>query len=235
MCDGQKHIICLVGGGGKTTIMYELAHFYASQSLKVLVLTSTHILRPAQYYAEDETAVQALWAQGSYAVIGMSEPASCKLTAPGSELYAELRREADIILCEADGAKHFPCKLPAAHEPVILAECDVVLAVCGADALARRLSEVCFRWQLGAVWLTAGDNIGNAVLAERLIDVELLARILTDERGARKNVGKREYYVVLNKCDTISDEQAHAVRRELIRRGLASEHIWLRGRCEEKE
>lgn len=230
MRDEKKHIICLVGGGGKTTIMYELAHFYASQSRKVLVLTSTHILQPVQYYAEDEAAVQSLWQQGSYAVVGTSEARSGKLTAPDAELYARLRRQADIILCEADGAKHFPCKLPAAHEPVILAECDIVLAVCGADALDRRLSEACFRWQLGAGWLAAGID----ELTKKLIDAELLACILTDGRGACKNVGEREYYVVLNKCDTISREQAHAVRRELIRRGLAPEYIWLRGRTAKK-
>ena len=28
--DNKKHIISLVGGGGKTTIMYELAEYYAA-------------------------------------------------------------------------------------------------------------------------------------------------------------------------------------------------------------
>ena len=45
--DGKKHTICLVGGGGKTTVMYELAAAWAACGRKVLVLTSTHILQPA--------------------------------------------------------------------------------------------------------------------------------------------------------------------------------------------
>ena len=28
--DGKKHTICLVGGGGKTTVMYELAAAWAA-------------------------------------------------------------------------------------------------------------------------------------------------------------------------------------------------------------
>ena len=39
--DRKKHTICLVGGGGKTTVMYELAAAWAACGRKVLVLTST--------------------------------------------------------------------------------------------------------------------------------------------------------------------------------------------------
>ena len=233
MRDEKKHFICLVGGGGKTTIMYELAHFYALQFRKVLVLSSTHILQPVQCYAEDEAAVQSLWQQGCYAVVGTSEARSGKLTAPDAEFYARLRRQADIILCEADGAKHFPCKLPAVHEPVILPDCDIVLAVAGADALGKRLPEVCFRWQLGAEWL-AGKFLSAAELSSLEVDAKLLARLITDERGARKNVSTREYYVVLNKCDTISKVQAQEMYCALLQRGVPQDHIWLRGKLQGK-
>ena len=220
--DNKKHTICLVGGGGKTTLLYELAEHFAAQGRRVLVLTSTHILQPdAAFYAENAAAARALWQRGSYAVIGTPEPASGKLTP--LPLYAELWQQADIILCEADGAKRLPCKLPAAHEPVLLPECDIVLAVAGADALGRALGEVCFRFELAQGWLPeAGSDVK--------VDAELLACLLTDERGARKNVGSRAYYVILNKCDTITEELAQKVRTALLGRGLEAEHIWLRGR-----
>lgn len=222
--DNKKHTICLVGGGGKTTLLYELAAHFAAQRRRVLVLTSTHILHPdALVYAENAVTVRALWQRGSYAVIGTPEPASGKLTSPPATIYAELWRQADIILCEADGAKRLPCKLPAAHEPVLLPECDIVLAVAGADALGRPLSEVCFRFELAQGWLTEAGSEVN-------VNAELLACLLTDERGARKNVGSRAYYVILNKCDTITEELAQRVRTALLGRGLAAERIWLRGR-----
>ena len=79
--DGKKHNICLVGGGGKTTVMYELAAAWAACGRKVLVLTSTHILCPADgSFAADVPAVQNLWQQGRYAVIGTPEIATGKLT-----------------------------------------------------------------------------------------------------------------------------------------------------------
>ena len=106
---------------------------------------------------------------------------------------------------------------------MLLPECDIVLAVAGADALGRALGEVCFRFELAQGWLTdAGSDVK--------VDAELLVCLLTDERGARKNVGGRAYYVILNKCDTITEELAQRVRTALLGRGLAAERIWLRGR-----
>lgn len=224
--DKKKHIICLVGGGGKTTIMYELATEFAAQGRKVLVLTSTHILQPASsVYAQSAAQVQSLWQRGSYAVIGKIEAGSGKLIFPPAELYVALKQQADIILCEADGAKHKPCKLPAAHEPVLLDECDIVLAVAGADALGKIFAEACLRYELAQGWLTTAQE----KLESKRIDAGLLARLLTDARGARKNVGARSYYVVVNKCDTITDKVAQELRLALLAQGLQSEKIWLRG------
>ena len=71
--DNKKHTRCLGGGGGKTTLRYELAEHVAAQGRRVLVLTSTHILQPdALVYAENAVAARALWQRGSYAVIRTS-------------------------------------------------------------------------------------------------------------------------------------------------------------------
>ncbi len=218
----NNHIICFVGAGGKTTIMYELAQAFAAQGRKALVLTSTHILQPEHFFAQDEASVQRLWQQKHYAVIGTVEEKTGKLTAPDQALYAKLKMQADIVLCEADGARHLPCKLPAEHEPVILAACDTVIAVCGMDALGKPLAEVCFRAELAAKFLN--------ITPETLVTEKHLAKLLTSVQGARKNVGARDYYIVLNKCDTIKQAQAEAVRAELIRCGMAAEKLCLRGK-----
>ena len=152
--DNKKHTICLVGGGGKTTLLYELAEHFAAQGRRVLALTSTHILQPdVLVYAENAADARALWQRGSYAVIGTPEPASGWLTEAASDVK---------------------------------------------------------------------------------LDAELLACLLTDERGARKNVGSRAYYVILNKCDTITEELAQRVWTALLGKGLAAERIWLRGRKNKK-
>ena len=223
--DGKKHNICLVGGGGKTTVMYELAAAWAASGRKVLVLTSTHILRLADgSFAADVPAVQNLWQQGRYAGIGTPEPATGKLTAPPQGLYNELQPQADEILCEADGSRHHPCKVPAAHEPVLLPDCDMVLAVAGMDALGYSLAQACQRPQLAA------ELLGCSL--DSVIDEQMLAALLLSEQGARKNVGARAYYIVLNKCDLLKATQQEKLRQQLLAAGMDEHRIWFRERGE---
>lgn len=225
--DGKKHTICLVGGGGKTTVMYELAAAWAACGRKVLVLTSTHILRPVDgSFAADVPAVQNLWQQGRYAVIGNPELATGKLTAPPQDLYEALQLQADVILCEADGSKHHPCKAPAAHEPVLLPDSDIVLAVVGMDALGCPLAQACQRPQLAAALL--GCSLDS------VIDEQMLVALLLSEQGARKNVGTRGFYIVLNKCDLISAAQQEEMLRLLVSAGIDGRRIWLRERGDSK-
>ena len=223
--DGKKHNICLVGGGGKTTVMYELAAAWAACGRRVLVLTSTHILRPVDgSFAADVPAVQNLWQQGRYAVIGTPELATGKLTAPPQDLYEALQLQADVILCEADGSRHHPCKVPAEHEPVLLPDSDIVLAVAGMDALGRPLAQACQRPQLAAELLGCG--------AEKILDAQMLTVLLLSEQGSRKNVGTRTYYIVLNKCDLLKAAQQEKMLRLLVGAGMDEHRIWLRERGE---
>lgn len=223
--DGKKHNICLVGGGGKTTVMYELAAAWAACGRRVLVLTSTHILRPVDgSFAADAAAVHNLWQQRRYAVIGTPEFATGKLTLPPQSVYEALKLQADVILCEADGSRHHPCKVPAAHEPVLLPDCDMVLAVAGMDALGNSLQQACQRPQLAAELLGCS--------AEKIIDAQMLASLLLSEQGARKNVGVCAYYIVLNKCDLIKAAQQEEMLRLLVGAGMDEHRIWLRERGE---
>ncbi len=223
--DGKKHTICLVGGGGKTTVMYELAAAWAACGRKVLVLTSTHILQPADgSFAADAAAVHNLWQQRRYAVIGTPELATGKLTLPPQSVYEALKLQADVILCEADGSRHHPCKVPAEYEPVLLPDCDMVLAVAGMDALGNSLQQACQRPQPAAALLGCG--------AEKILDAQMLTVLLLSEQGARKNVGARTYYIVLNKCDLLKAAQQEEMLRLLVGAGIDEHRIWLRERGE---
>lgn len=225
--DGKKHNICLVGGGGKTTVMYELAAAWAACGRNVLLLTSTHILQPADgSFAADAAAVHNLWQQRRYAVIGTPEFATGKLTVPPQDLYEALQLQADVILCEADGSRHHPCKVPAEHEPVLLPDSDIVLAVAGMDALGHSLAQACQRPQLAAALLGCSSD--------SVIDEQMLAALLLSEQGSRKNVGARAYYIVLNKCDLIKAAQQEEMLRLLVGEGIDERKIWLRERGDSK-
>ena len=229
LIDEQKHIISLVGGGGKTTIMYELAEYFAKQGRKVVVLTTTHIWLPrekdgtdsvAQEYATTQEELEFLWQQGLYGIIGSLEPCTGKLVTPAQEPLEAALQACDIALIEADGAKQMPCKLPAEHEPVLLESSDIVIAVAGLDALGKSLEEGCFRWQLGRELFASSCNL--------LLDAAKLAQILLSEQGSRKSVGTRAYYIALNKCDVVEHAQAEGLRELLVAQGMARDRIWLR-------
>ncbi len=190
----KGHVVSLVGGGGKTTLMYNLAAHCARKGWRVLAATTTHIMQPpGGVWVQTDTERNALWNSGHYAVAGTAAP-DRKLTAPPGDQLRQWMAQADITLIEADGAKRMPCKAPAEHEPVILPQCDTVLAVAGASALGRPLNEVCFRSELAAELL--------AVSQGTMLTPELLAKLLASEMGGRKSVGERNFFAVLNQTET---------------------------------
>ena len=196
------HVISLVGGGGKTTLLYALARWYSAQGQRVLVSTTTHIQRPDANYAPDEAARDALWQAGTYAVAGVPAEGG-KLTMPPH--LADWMAGVDTVLLEADGAKRHPCKAPAAHEPVLLRSSDIVLAAAGLSAVGKPLQDVCFRLEEACTLL--------AVPPETPLTPALLAKLLADDAGGRKSVGTRKFYAVLNQAD---DEARHAAGEKTL-------------------
>lgn len=199
----KDHVISLVGGGGKTTLMYNMAAHGARKGWRVLAATTTHIQQPpGEVFAQTDADLFRLWERGSYAVAGTPAPGG-KLTAPPQEQLERWMAIADLVLIEADGAKRMPCKAPAAHEPVLLPQCDIVLAVAGASALEKPLEEVCFRAELAGPLLHVPGNT--------LLTPALLAKLLASEAGGRKAVGSRRFYAVINQVDT--DERTALARQ----------------------
>ena len=190
----DRRIISLVGGGGKSTVMYFSAAVCAKQGKKVLVTTTTNIFTPdPALYARSAAEAEALWQQGKIAVIGTPIPGKGKLKMPEEALLRDLLQKADITLIEADGSKHYPCKVPREGEPVLLPECDTVIAVLGLSAIGKPIREVCFR--LPEVQRLLG------VEEDHILTEADAARILWSSFGGRKDVGDRNYCVVLNQCD----------------------------------
>lgn len=204
----KGHVVSLVGGGGKTTLLYAFARHCAAKGWRVLVSTTTHILQPERCYAPDDPALQALWAAGEYAVAG-TPAGNGKLSAPPMQQLQRWMREADAVFLEADGAKRMPCKVPAEHEPVLLPESDAVLAVAGLSALGRPLREVCFRLETACSLLQTGS--------ETILTPALLAELLASGRGGRKAVGERRFSVVLNQADDAARVEAGQETLRLLR------------------
>jgi probable selenium-dependent hydroxylase accessory protein YqeC len=190
----KGHIISIVGAGGKTTLMFLMAKYCADNGMKVLVSTTTHIMKPTDgsYVDNDIDKAKKLWNNGNYVTVGLDAPNGKISMLPQTKLD-EFINEADITFLEADGSKHMPIKVPAEKEPVIIEKSDIVIAVCGMTCLGMPLKDVCFRLNQAEVFLGKSPTEN--------IDVSDIAKILTSENGSRKNVANRDYYMVLNQCD----------------------------------
>lgn len=199
ICINKKRCISFVGAGGKTSLIYLIAKRAAKSGKKVVVSTTTHIIKPENHYCKDYNEVNKIWQQGYYAVIGDTDSNdSDKLVAPPKKLFKRLISEADLVLIESDGSKQYPCKVPLEYEPVILPESDFVIGVMGMSALGRRVKDCCFRYEKA--------QFINSLDEKRIFDEDLAVEILSSEWGTKKSVNSRDYIAVLNQCD---DEALH--------------------------
>lgn len=142
-------ITAVVGSGGKTTLIHELAKRYRSEGRKVLVTTSTHMWleEGAVLSGRAEDIMEALGRTG-YAMAGTREGE--KLAPLSPQVYEEVCRYADIVLVEADGSKGLPVKFPASWEPVIYPNVDEIIVVCNLSGLGKPISETVHRPELAA-------------------------------------------------------------------------------------
>ena len=203
----RGHVVSLVGGGGKTTLMYCLAEASSGRGLRTAVMTTTKMGRSGAY-CRSMAACLNCWSAGEYAVCGerLNER---RLVAPEPAFLAQLLKQADALFIEADGARRLPCKAPAAHEPVILPQTDTVIAVMGLDALGQPVGEICLRAQIVQALLGCGP--------EHRLTQEDMVTLLLSEQGSRKGVAQRDFYVVLNKCDDALRLHAGREILELLR------------------
>lgn len=189
--DLPGRVISLVGGGGKTTLLFHLAEYFQAKGLRTAVITTTKIYRPDRV-CKSPVQCEAAWASGEYAVCGQDAPGG-KLTAPVPDLLEWLLEQSEILLVEADGARRMACKMPAEHEPVLLPQTDTVIGVMGLDVLGQPVGDVCFRPE------KICEHLGCTM--EHRLTPEDLTSILLSHSGTRKSVETRHYYIVLNKCD----------------------------------
>lgn len=206
-----KHIVSFVGAGGKSSLIDAIAKWSSNQGKKVLVTTTTHIFRPQdEFLADNKKQLNEIWKMGHWAVIGVTEEKDPqKLKMPEIDWMRQAMELSDLVLIEADGSKLLPCKVPADHEPVLLPESDIVVAVLGLSALGRSLKECCFRLEKAKKLLLADEN--------HLLTEKDMAAILLSNQGLRKDVGDRRYIAVLNQCDDrIVRESAEQIGEILI-------------------
>lgn len=204
---------CLVGGGGKSSLMLHLVGERAGRGLPALAATTTHIGveqgRAAGPLVGTLEELEMARRAGLTACAAGTEPETGKLTAPPPEVLDRGLALFGFGVAEADGAKRLPMKAPADHEPCLIPGCAAVVAVAGLSALGRPIGETCHRPHLACALLGVGE--------ETTVTPALLARLLTHEAGQFKGVGDpKKFRVLLNQADgpeelALARETARAV------------------------
>jgi probable selenium-dependent hydroxylase accessory protein YqeC len=233
----KKNIISFVGGGGKTSSIYKLGEELKELGKKVIITTTTRMFMPESntvITGKKEDIIKLL-NDKNMITVGLlcdeknekfdynklkdgSSLESCeehiprKISGVSKEIAESFIEIADFVLVEADGAKGLSLKVPAEHEPVILTKSNLVIGVCGIDAVGKKIKEICHRSNLVSRFLNTDE--------EHIINAWDVAKILASTKGQRKDV-RCPYKVIINKADTIMElENAKKISKELSDLGI---------------
>jgi probable selenium-dependent hydroxylase accessory protein YqeC len=229
---GEGGIISLVGAGGKTSLMFRLAHELEKAGERVLTTTTTKIYEPsadqsaglivsgsvptmlkkAQALLQDRLHVTA-------AAERLPDPAKLRGFAP--EMIQDIwnSRLFRWIIVEADGAAGRPLKVPADHEPVIPACTSHLVGVVGLNCAGRRLSDQWVFRHERFIQLT-GLADGSTITEPAIIAV------LEHEKGIFKNAPAQAMCIAFfNQADSTQNLAAgQRIARELIKKKMAGLH-----------
>jgi len=220
-------LIAIVGAGGKTTTMYTLASEMAQRGKRVITTTTTQIFYPEPgetdtLLVEAETpallkSIGEAWQQYHHITVAGVVLRADKLAGLQPEQPYELLMQsgANIVLVEADGARHRMIKAPAEHEPVIPLQANVALLMMSAEAINQLLSaEIAHRPEKIArvTGISQGDILTPAVIA----------KLMTSEQGALKHIPETSSVYLLITHASVSQKEAI---RELASLALRSSRL----------
>lgn len=142
-------VISIIGGGGKTTLLYLLGRTLAERGAAVLLTTTTHLGLP------QPEGIPLVSPSSPGALLSAAEKGTALLAAfplENGKLCgippAWLPACADVfdhILIEADGSRNLPLKWHHSHEPCIPPETELLIQLSGLSALGKNAGDVLHR------------------------------------------------------------------------------------------
>lgn len=140
-----------------------------------------------------------------------------KWHAPSLSFLEEIRDIPARIVCEGDGSRRMPVKIPRPGEPVLYPGTDTVIGVIGLSCLGQPASECLFGRSAPGDHTHMTGNVFSAGMADNLQDhlgsalrasggritPDILAQIALSGQGLRKGVTTQHYHVLFNQADCL--------------------------------
>ena len=140
-----------------------------------------------------------------------------KWRAPSLSFLEEIRDIPARIVCEGDGSRRMPVKIPRQGEPVLYPGTDTVIGVIGLSCLGQPASECLFGRPAPGDHAYTTDSVFSAGMADNLQDYlggalrasngritpDILAQIALSGQGLRKGVTTQHYHVLFNQADCL--------------------------------
>jgi probable selenium-dependent hydroxylase accessory protein YqeC len=208
---GRGDVVAVAGAGGKTTLVYRLAHEAREAGLTVLVTSTTHmgmlpeaVTGPVILEAEGEVGprIEKIMRETGYATVLGRYVRPDKIE--GVRSVDDLASRAELVLIEADGARGRSLKVPAPHEPVVPRSTTVLVVVAALDVLGEPLDESRVH-RLELVAAATGRRVGETV------DEDVVVAALNRRDGYPARIGRGVRAVVfLNKVEDAARRDAAA-------------------------
>ena len=140
-----------------------------------------------------------------------------KWRAPSLSFLDEIRDIPARIVCEGDGSRRLPVKIPRQGEPVLYPGTDTVIGVIGLSCLGQPASKCLFGRSAPEDHAHTTGSVFSADMADNLQDYlggalrasggriapDLLAQIALSGQGLRKGVTTQHYHVLFNQADCL--------------------------------
>lgn len=189
----KKHdVISFAGAGGKTSTIFALAReLKHTTDYKILITTTTKMfLEKEAVTVEDEWFIKEQMLKKRLVTAG--KDLGRKMGCFSADFLQKIISLSDIALIEADGAQRRPFKMPRLYEPVYLPNTTKIVYLAGMTALDKAI-EVLSRSDILADFLHKQPD-------EKLTEEDML-KVLQNEKGAKKDIQGKEFYVILNQAD----------------------------------
>ena len=206
---GEGGVISLVGAGGKTSLMFKLAHELSRTGGSVLTTTTTKILEPEPDQSSCvivSDSVTRLIDRAKELIDKHHHMTMARAKLPDTDKLIGISTAAIDTLwdsnlfrwmvVEADGAAGRPLKAPADHEPVIPDCTSCLVGLAGLNGIGRPLTNQ---------WIFRPERFAelSGIALNSRVTETAVADVITHNKGLFKNApAKAARIAFLNQADT---------------------------------